>query len=332
MKKLLLTLTLLTAASAQALTDVDRKLFDAINEQSWPELYAALRKGADINTINPSTGESPLLSALHHDDVPMIRFLIEIGADCSNSFDSKFIDLINKGLWPTIHASIRKGANINAMDPITGKTPLIKAIVSGNEPMVGFLLEIGADCNACAPDLEVPIPTEFSDEVARFLLAHEAYCNAYTADKFDCNAPTPDREVPGPTEISDNEPFTDYPFSSPISLYKPSKEHISLMLTPVICFTNPITYSGTPLMIASAFGNEKIVTLLLNHGAEINKKIGGTALTYAINFGDPSIVKILLTKGADTTIKAYDMTPLFIAKILGYPAIIKLLEEHTSKK
>ncbi len=82
MKNLLLTLTLLTVASAQALTDTDRKLFDAVDEQSLPKVKAALNEGANINAMSPAH-ETPLLGAVYRSNASMVKFLIKESADCN---------------------------------------------------------------------------------------------------------------------------------------------------------------------------------------------------------------------------------------------------------
>ena len=81
MKKLLLTLTLLTVASAQALTDVEKKLYLGIKEQSLPQIKAAINEGANVNTMNNL--ECPLLGAVYLGNAPMLKLLIELGADCN---------------------------------------------------------------------------------------------------------------------------------------------------------------------------------------------------------------------------------------------------------
>jgi hypothetical protein len=61
----------------------------------------------------------------------------------------------------------------------------------------------------------------------------------------------------------------------------------------------------TPLIVAAYKGDDKIVSLLLNNGADINKKNkdGMTALMVASRAKNPSVVKILLEYGANQHIK-----------------------------
>jgi len=68
-------------------------------------------------------------------------------------------------------------------------------------------------------------------------------------------------------------------------------------------------YYGYPLIAAVRSGNEKVVTLLLNAGAEVDVKVtpsGMTALMYAAMFGSTETIKLLLNGGA--FVKEQDIT------------------------
>lgn len=62
---------------------------------------------------------------------------------------------------------------------------------------------------------------------------------------------------------------------------------------------------GTLLATAALMGHTEIVSLLLEHGADINARSndGGTALHAAAFLGRAETVKLLLNKGADTTLR-----------------------------
>lgn len=58
-------------------------------------------------------------------------------------------------------------------------------------------------------------------------------------------------------------------------------------------------YHGTALRVASYHGYEKIVHILLDHGADVNARgPWGSALKGASEFGKEKVVQILLKYGA----------------------------------
>ena len=89
-------------------------------------------------------------------------------------------------------------------------------------------------------------------------------------------------------------------------------------------------YNGSALIVATKFGREEIVRLLLESGADVNFRceFNGSALQAAANEGHEEIARLLLENGADVNRKYGQETPL-LAAILGWqPAMIFFLIQN----
>jgi len=94
---------------------------------------------------------------------------------------------------------------------------------------------------------------------------------------------------------------------------------------------------NTALMLAVLHGHERVVELLLKRGAETNKRdgIGRTALTIAAHHNNnPAIIIRLLRAGADSKMRerVTGATALQLAKGFGHAECMRALEEHAAAK
>ncbi|MBD5411748.1 MAG: ankyrin repeat domain-containing protein [Treponema sp.] len=98
-------------------------------------------------------------------------------------------------------------------------------------------------------------------------------------------------------------------------------------------------YGNFALMIASSKGYTEIVKLLIDNGADVNKRscIGSTALYSALDSEEWGVIKnqslkivaLLINAGADVNVKdVQGSTPLSIAAARGYYDIVQLLLEN----
>jgi uncharacterized protein len=96
---------------------------------------------------------------------------------------------------------------------------------------------------------------------------------------------------------------------------------------------NPL--SAAPVQSAAAAGHNKIVMLLLNHGADpnIREQGGYTPLHAAAQNGDAQMIRALLLKGADASLKTEDgKLPMDFASEGGHKDAIALLKEGITRQ
>ena len=147
--------------------DAPRPLYDAIISRHTFEgkgdrlevVRALVEAGAEIDFVDPGTGESPLAAALLDGDIAIAAYLLTKGADP------------NLRIWDNrraIHSAIRGNnqrcvklllssdadPNVQADD---GITPLVQAIKANNFEIVRILLEHGADPKMPGPEGHLPI-------------------------------------------------------------------------------------------------------------------------------------------------------------------------------
>ncbi|KJR87190.1 ankyrin repeat protein [Sporothrix schenckii 1099-18] len=108
-----------------------------------------------------------------------------------------------------------------------------------------------------------------------------------------------------------------------------SKSH--LLWSKIYCkihWLNPKYFTG--LIVASYFGHNSVVKLLLEKRADVEAKDndGRTPLSHAAQGGHEAVARLLLEKGAGVEAKDNDgLTPLSSAVLFGYEAVARLLLE-----
>ena len=93
---------------------------------------------------------------------------------------------------------------------------------------------------------------------------------------------------------------------------------------------------STPLQIAAHKGNEAVVRLLLDHGANVNQRsVYASTLDYAVEEGHESIVRLLLERGAKVTVEVANpyyalrgLSTLVLAARVGHASIAKLVIDN----
>jgi ankyrin repeat protein len=174
------------------MNSMDRELIEAARENNMPDVRRLLRAGADVNASR--YGRTPLIAAIFHGHVQVVKELLEYGADtearengngwthlhfaCFNGHLAVVIELLSpsNGTTTTIldKRKSRGGADIDAKD-YCGNTPLHYASLYNHVPIVKALLAAGADCRVANNDGQLPIHRAMSgrkSEASKHLLQH----------------------------------------------------------------------------------------------------------------------------------------------------------------
>jgi ankyrin repeat protein len=138
----------------QQLPEPYQSLFEAALWDCGAETIPALvRKGADLNYVDPYLGRTPLYAACITDRVRVVEALLQHGADARQRFTYRSpvdkrveadVTALHYAASPaTVQALVRAGADVNAADA-TGTTPLMRAAFVGRTDVVRALLAAGA--------------------------------------------------------------------------------------------------------------------------------------------------------------------------------------------
>jgi ankyrin repeat protein len=138
----------------QQLPEPYQSLFEAVLWDSGAEAIPELvRKGADLNYVDPYLGRTALYSACITDRVRVVEALLHHGADAKQRFTYRSpvdkrveadVTALHYAASPVaVEALVRAGADVNATDA-AGTTPLMRAAFVGRTDVVRALLAAGA--------------------------------------------------------------------------------------------------------------------------------------------------------------------------------------------
>lgn len=169
--------------------DEHQQYHGAETDQTVYFLKIALENGADLNGSNGT--ETPLIFAIRHGWIRVVEFLLDSGAAVDvhdqtgrTPFDWAMADVLPMNV-AMARLLVLHGSQVHITDAM-----LIRAAQRGSKDMVEFLLDNGADVNACDEIGSTPlvkvcacpgIDCSLRNEIIRLLLARGAH---------DCCAPS----------------------------------------------------------------------------------------------------------------------------------------------
>jgi uncharacterized protein len=289
----------------------------AVDKEQIEIVEILIAAGADLNWEAPLF--HPVTKAVSKGNIKLLKILLDADAKCI--FETGFNLLskaVDKGNVEILQLLLDRGCELNLVSSL-GDTALVDACLHGQDSMVNFLLEAGADPNLPRKDGLLPIIATFS--VPQMM-------GALSGLGIDANS----------NNILDR------------------MNRIVELLLANGANSNSCDFVGkTALMLAAEKGYLKIARTLIQKSANINdvensnrgtvpdwmkgleKNIANnsqlkTALIFAVENGHTKIVAELLTACADVTIAdRKNRLPIDIAIQEGYTEIVQLLQNAGAK-
>lgn len=325
-------------------------------------LKCLIKAGADIQIAN-KTNSTAVTYAAVNGQTEALKILLDTGAlpDPKNT-DGGATPLIlitysPLGNIPCIKLLLKHGADVHAVDN-KGRTALVHAATIGKKEVMEVLLDAGAEPNVMVNLGDCLTTADFlaTDSKRRSLVAavaaiHTKGSNAAALVELLLKAG-------GDANLSEPHGAT--------ALHScASKDNIEaakvLLKYGAVLNKGGYGYNEVPLMVAASKGNDKIIQLFLQNGADPNAQdtegwtslmhaalqgktsavqlliqaggdynassnTGRTALASACRKGHVAVVQALLQAGADVNLRRGDgMTPLMIAAEQGHRAVVSTL-------
>lgn len=239
------------------------KLTKKIKEGDFDAVRNLIHKGIDLNKVD-SFGNLPLVTAVDNENLGIVKYLVENGADVNAKavtklgyFETPLLVSLYKGNVEITKYLLENGADMHKNDLYD--TPLIIAIETNNFNEVKCLVDHGADVNKKTDTGSfIRIPLLFAIERYHVIKNNiEIYSDFSSSDA--------------------NMDIIDYLL-----------EHNADV--------NGKNYRYTPLNTAINYGELDVVKCLLKHGADVNNadENGNIPLMVAISNNDMDIFKELL--------------------------------------
>ncbi|MBP5426506.1 MAG: ankyrin repeat domain-containing protein [Clostridiales bacterium] len=303
-------------------------LADAVDMQDVEQVKQYIEQGADVNQSGWFS-KKPVIRAIRQGNVVLVKYLVENGAkvdtDCLN-------EAIEVGSLPIVKFLVENGVDINKKGWF-GKEPTIRAIRSGNAPIVACLVEQ---------------KTKNGDRVDRYYLDEAIDVGSLPVVKcliekgVDINWQSRFGEDPVIRGIhKGNAPMVAY------LIKKGSEEglkidirylneaidagNLQVVKSVVDCGVN-LNQSGwfskAPVIRGIRKGNVAIVEYLISKGAKVDKN----CLDVAIETGNLSMVKCIVRQGVNVNERSWFDDPSIIKAVHTQNLnVVKYLVKHGAK-
>lgn len=273
-------------------------------------------------TAYGSVHETPLLTAIAHNRLDVVKVLVKHDVDINVQGSGRLIplDMATKdGKEDIVEELLKRGANVNQTSDLR-QTPLHSAVTGKHSPsLIRLLLAHKARVDAVDGDRNTPLHMAYDKETVEILVKESAGM------------------------IDDANIWDVTPLS--IAVKAKDKERVRVLLENGAGVNIPNQKGETalfwvgrkwdnmrhPPIKISDDSDVEIARTLLEFGANIHHTDTNlsTALFSIVELGDIPTVKLLLEKGSSAAVRnRKGLTPLHVAAEEGWPEILELLLTH----
>lgn len=320
-------------------------LIVATASNSKDVIEALLVRGADVNLAN-AEGWTPLMEAAYRDRPAIVKRLLRAGAkvnlvETRNGFTALMV-AARGDKTDSVSALLEAGSKVNRVDTRSGASALHLALASRKKMSAQIAAELlvnGADADLRARNGDTPLMAAIrSGKLAKVTLVLSENVDLAARTDDGRTALTEAAALGHDTVVRHLLRAGAKPSAGAVTALTEAIRAESMEVARLLidAGANP-GHTGrggkAPLVLAVLNGNEELVKLLLDKGAQINErhpKDGTTALMWAANTGEKRLVQLLMDRGADLSIRALDgWTAGEAARMAGHHEIAKMLERQT---
>jgi len=294
---------------------------EVIRQGRNSQLATALHNGADPKGRD-GEGTPALMNAVLYGDADMVGMLLRHGADPNATNAAGATALLWAAGDPQKASLLLKhGAFVNTRSAL-GRSPLqVAATQDGGAPVVGWLVERGADLTARDNLKGAPLVYSGGGGAPPIVEAAKARDGSALHILLEQGVDVNDHDGNGGTALTE-------------ATVQGNLDNVHALLkagADVEATVSSVRY--TPLMLAAIRNNFAMVKLLLKAGSDVNAvDANGTSVlmwaAYSSETGDPRIVDLLVKAGADVSARnRRQETALTLAKWHGATPMVAYLEQ-----
>ncbi|ORX76884.1 ankyrin, partial [Anaeromyces robustus] len=236
-----------------------------------------IERGSDVNFINPKNGKSPLIYAVKKKSLPMVKLLIQYGADVNHNNNMGYSSLClssRDDFFPIFKYLLENGADVNNEK---GIAPLECALYYNSLPIVKLLIENGADptyqVKRSLNMFETVLERNFDEDDKMTPKTESILINSLNKGYYCQNGNNRSELKNKRKSIIDY--FVKYHFNCFNSkiineiIFNNNLDILKLLVRNNLDIDIKDEYGNTPLAFAIIYGRNEIVDYLINMGANI---------------------------------------------------------------